>query len=570
MVNQEIAAIFNKMAAYLEMNTDQKSFFRARALKKAAEIIDRFPHDLAADEWHKDEAKLKSIEGIGDKIAQHIKQYVTTGNIPEYESLKNDSPVKLEELLKIQGVGPKKILKLYKELQVIDIQSLEKAAQDNKIADLAGFGKKSQDAILESIKFAILHKDRVLINVAEEQKDLLMDYLKKDKNIKLLEYAGSLRRKRETIGDIDFLACSTSSKETMDYFINYPNTEKVLSNGETKSSLWLKSKIQVDLRLVNEANFGAALQYFTGSKEHNVTLRSIAIDKGYKLSEYGLFKRDNSSLDKEGELIEARSEEKIYNILGLDYVEPELRENTSEFAAARNHTLPNLIDLKDIKGDLHMHTTSSDGQNTVEEMATYCKELGYDYIGITDHFGNLKIANAVDPSRLDSYLKSIKSVNIPGLKIYAGCEVEVDKDGNLEFNDEYLKQLDFVIASIHLSTKMSKEEMTNRIIKTIRNPVVTILGHPTGRLIGTRPSFEFDFQEVFKICREENVALEVNAHPMRLDLPDYLIREAIKAGCKISINTDSHAIKELNNMKYGVYTARRGWCEKKDLLYFSK
>lgn len=565
MVNQQIADIFNNMAAYCEMSEDKNAFFRGRAFKKAAEIVEKFPYDFENPEWSQDINRIKKLEGIGQKTAEHIIEYVETGKIQDYENMKKESPVDLESLLKVQGVGPKTILKLFKQLGVTDIETLKDAAEKGKIAALDGFGAKKEQNILESISFAIRNKDRVSIAIAEAEVDSLLKYLKTDKNITRIEFGGSYRRKKETIGDIDVLISSKDPEASMTHFVNYPQVEKVLGNGDTKSSIWLKSHIQIDIRALPPESFGAALQYFTGNKEHNVKLRNIAISQGYKLSEYGLFKRLKN--DEQGEMVEGADEKKIYERLGLHYVIPELREDRGELEAAKENKLPNVITLKDIKGDLQMHTTNSDGANSIEEMAEKCKSLGYEYMGITDHFGKLKIANAIDPSEFDEYIKSIRTAdeNTKGIKIYASGEIEIDKEGNLEFPQEMLEQLDYVIASVHFSTKMDKTQMTKRIIKALRNPLTKILAHPTGRLIGQRPGFEFDYREVFKVAKEEGVVLEINAHPARLDLNDNLAKLAIDLGCKIAINTDSHAVSELDNMKYGVEVARRAWIEEKDL-----
>jgi len=561
MVNDDLAQIFSNMSAYMEMQSDQKAFFRSRAFRKASEVISKFPYDFADPQWYTDIEKLKKIEGIGQSTAEHIQEYVKTGKIKDYEKMKKESPVKLEELLKIQGIGPKKILKLYKELNVTDIKSLEKIANKGKIATLEGFGEKSQNNILESIKFAIINKDRVSIATAEAIITPLLLYMKQDKNLTKIEPAGSYRRKRETVGDVDILISSKDPKSTMDHFVKYKEVEKVLGHGETKSSIWLKSKIQVDVRLVDVKDFGSALQYFTGNKEHNVKLRNISISKGYKLSEYGLVDR------KTEKPIESEDEKKVYELLVGHYIVPELRENLGEIEAAQANKLPNLITLKDIKGDLQMHTTHSDGINSIEEMAKKGIALGYKYIGITDHFGKLQIANAISEKEFSKYINDIRKADakIKDIKIYASGEIEIDKDGNLEFDKDALRQLDYVIASVHFSTKMAPVDMTKRIIKALKDPLTKILAHPTGRIIGQRPGFEFDYQEVFKVAREENVALEINAHPMRLDLNNELVKMAVDLNCKIIINTDSHSIHEMDYMRYGVDVARRGWLTTKNL-----
>ena len=561
MVNAQIAEILFNMASYIEMESGKNAFFRARALKNAADVLSSFPSDLSSPEWC-DVSKLEKIQGIGKNTAEHIVEFIKTGSVSDYETLKSKSPVKLEELLRIQGIGPKSVLKLYEKLGITDVDSLKKAAIENKISQVDGFGDKKQASILESIEFAITHSGRVSISDAEYEINQLFDFMKSDLNILRIDFAGSLRRRKETIGDIDILVASNDTKETMLHFISYRNVEKILAHGATRSSIWLKSKIQVDIRLVNLDSFGAALQYFTGSKEHNVKLRNVAISKGYKLSEYGLFNRGDLKL-KEG-----KDEKKIYEILVNNYIEPELREDQGEIESATKNSLPNLITLSDIKGDLQMHTTFSDGENSIVEMAKKGIDLGYKYIGITDHFGKLKIANAIDESGFETYLKAIRQADkeTAGIKIFASGEIEIDKNGDLEFKKELLEQLDYVIAAVHFSTKMSKEEMTKRIIKALRNPLVKILAHPTGRLIDQRPGFEFDHQEVLKVAKEENVALEINAHPKRLDLNDKLTRIAIVMGCKVVINTDSHSIREMENMRFGVDVARRAWVQKDSLL----
>lgn len=561
MINQRIAEILNNMAAYCEMSEDRNAFFRARAFKKAAEVVDKFPYDFSDPSWHGDIDRMKKLQGIGERIAIHIKEFAETGQIPEYEQMKKESPVNLEELLRVQGVGPKTILKLYKILGVTDISSLKKAAETGKISELEGFGKKKEQNILESINFAIVNKDRISIAVAEEQINLLQNYLNQDKNIKQIEFGGSYRRRSETIGDIDILIVSKNPEKSIQHFVDYEEVEKILGQGDTKGSIWLKSKIQVDVRVVPEASFGAAIQYFTGNKDHNVKLRNIAISKGYKLSEYGLYKRESD------ELVEGKSEQLIYEKLGLQYPIPELREDLGEIEAAKENKLPTLVTFNDIKGDMQMHTTNSDGANTVEEMAEKAISLGYEYIGITDHFGKLKIANAIDPDEFDDYLKQIRTADekFKNVDIYASGEIEIDNDGNLEFEEEMLKQLDYVIASVHFSTKMDDKTMTNRIITALKHPLTKILAHPTGRLIGQRPGFTFNYQEVFRVAKEEGVALEINAHPARLDLNHELTKLAVDIGCKIIINTDSHSANEMDNMRFGLDVARRGWVEPKNL-----
>lgn len=576
MINDEIAEIIYKMSIYVEMYDDKSSFFQSRALKKGANVISEFPYDFADKEWHSDISKLVKIEGIGKSIANYIQEYVLTGKIEEYEKLKRESPIKLEELLHIQGLGPKKIKRLYSELGVCDLESLKEVASKGLIANLSSFGEKSQQNILDNIEFAIVNKDRISIALADNIIKDIVSYLKEDKNIIQIEPAGSYRRRKETVGDIDILMTSKDSEKSIEHFVNYSNVEKILGQGETKASVWLKQKLQCDLRVVDEKSFGAALQYFTGSKEHNISVRKIAVAKGYKLSEYGLFDR------KTDEVIESKSEEVLYNKLGLEFIEPELRIGDEEVFASKNSfllkhkkisksptlLLPNLIELSDIDKDLHVHTTFSDGKNTVEEMAKEAIRLGYKKLGIADHIGNLVIANSIKKDRFNDYINAIRDANetIKEIEILASAEVEVDVDGNLDFPNELLEKLDYVVAGVHMSNSMSKEKMTKRLITVLKNPLVKILAHPTGRLIMKRPSYEFDVDEVFKVAKNEGVALEINAHPARLDLNAKLVKRALDIGCKIAIDTDAHSTEQLSLMKYGIDVARAGWLTKDDLV----
>ncbi len=565
MINAEIAEIFSNMAVFIQMKNEKNSFFRSRALRTAADSIEKFPFDLSDPGWYKDLKKLEEIEGIGRSTAGYINEYAITGKIQDYENMKSESPIELEELLKIQGVGPKTIIKLYNELGVTDLKTLKDAATSDKISKLEGFGEKSQEKILESIEFAITNKDRINIADAEDIASVLLKYLKLDSNIRNIEAVGSLRRKTETVGDIDILAVSDNPESTMEHFVKYSGTDKILAKGDTKSSIWIKQKIQVDLRIIELKEWGSALQYFTGSKEHNITLRNHAIKLGYKLSEYGLFERDTE------QLVESGSEKEIYKKLKLQYIIPELRENLGEIESAKNNSLPNVVNIKDIKGDLQMHTTFSDGVNSISEMALKGIELGYDYIGITDHFGKLKIANAIDESEFNEYIDAIEKADseINGIKIYKGAEVEIDKNGDLGFDRDLLEKLDFIIGAIHFNTNMEQEEMTQRLLRALDNKLINFIAHPTGRLIGKRKGYEFDYQKVFLKAAKNGIGMEINAHPLRLDLNHNLAKYAKELGCRIIINTDSHSALEMENMRYGVSVARRAWITNEDLLKIS-
>lgn len=560
MINQEVAQIFRNIGNYLDMEEGQNNFFRIRAFNTAAEAVENHPEDIANLNIY----DLKQIKGVGDSTAKDILEYVKNGVIPYYEELKAKSPVKLEELIKIQGMGPKRIKKLYQELGVTDLVSLKLQAEAGNIAKLDGFGEKSQASIIENLEFAIVNKERTRIDNALVIAEAYIDYLKNnDKNIVQINYGGSLRRRNETVGDIDLLVSSKDPISTSKVFVEFPDIEKVLGNGDTKSSVWLKQKIQVDMRVIDDNNFGAALQYFTGSKDHNVRLRKIAIGKGLKLSEYGLVRKSND------EMVVSKTEKEIYEALVNNYVEPELREDGNEIELAINNKLPKLIELSDIKCDLQMHSTHSDGKNTMEEMVLKCIELGYEHMGFTDHFGNLYIANAVKEEGFNAYFDEIielKEKYKNKIKVLAGAEVNIKPNGDLDFTQSYLEKLDFVVASVHSSFKVDLKVATDRYLNVLDNSVVNIIGHPTGRVIGQRPGFEFNYTAVFQKAEEKGIAMEINAHPARQDMPYNLVKMAVAQGCKIQISTDAHSVQDLDLMKYGVFVGRKAGLEVNNLF----
>lgn len=561
MINQEIADIFDKMASYIDLMGGKNAFFKSRAFRKASEVVASLPIDLDDEKFVKHPQMLVAMEGIGTSIANHIVEYIQNRRIEDYERFKKECPVDLEGLLQVQGLGPKKILKLYKTLDVKNLEELKEAAETGKIAQLDGFGEKSQQNILESISFAITNKDRKPYFLVEPIVNGYIEYMKTDPNLVKIEALGSFRRRKDMIGDIDFLVISLNSEKTMEYFRNYSQVDKVLGSGDTKSSVWLKSKIQADIRVVPENSWGAASQYFTGNKDHNVKLRNIAISKGYKLSEYSLSDR------KTNEIIESKSEKHIYEKIGLEYVIPELRENNGEVELAVKKNLPKVIELSDITGDLHTHTQYSDGNNSILEMVNAAKTKGYEYIGISDHLG-LAIAGGIPKENFKKYLTDIRNADseIDGIKIYAGAECEVNKDGEYAYPEEFLAELDYVIAGVHLGTKMDPDSMTKRLENVIKNPLTKIIAHPTGRILGQRPSYEYDYEYIFELCAKQNVILEINSDPHRLDLNDKLVRTALRFNCKIAINTDAHSIEGLDNMRYGVNIAKRGWLTKNNLF----
>lgn len=573
MKNKEVAELLNDIADVLEIKGEL--VFKIRAYRKAALVIDSLSEDI--EEINK-KGKLDDIPGVGKGIEKKIKEFLETGHSNYFEKLKKQTPVDIEELGKVEGLGPKTILKLYKKLEVKNLKDLEKAAKQGKIQRIEGLGPTVEKNILKGIDFARVSGKRQILGytlfTAEEIKEKLVAL----KEVNKVEIAGSLRRRKETIGDVDILVSSKKPGKVMDFFTSMKDIGRVLAKGTTKSTIQMHDGLQVDLRLIDDNKFGSALLYFTGSKEHNIVLRKIAIKKRMKLSEYGVF-------DKTGKVLASKTEIDCYKKLGLPYIEPEIRENEGEIEAALKGKLPKLIGYNDIKGDLQMHTKWSDGDNTIQEMALAAKKLGHEYICLTDHTGNLIIANALDKKRIIKQGKEISKVNkilekqsfsgrrkskafsseIDNFKVLQGVEVNIKADGNLDMKNSVLKELDVVVASIHSGFKNSKEKITKRIIKAMENENVDIIAHPTGRLINKRPAYDMDFEKVFSKAKETKTLMEINSFPDRLDLKDVHVRAAIKAGVKLVISTDAHHIDHLQFIKFGIATARRGWAEKKDI-----
>ena len=508
------------------------------------------------------EDKLLEIDGIGDALAKKITEYITTGKLEYFEKLKKEIPESLLKLLDIQSLGPKKVAVVYQKLGITNVEQLRKACIEGKLRDLDGFGEITERNILRGIKLLEKTSGRVLLNVAYMNGNNYVNYLKKCKKIKRISIAGSLRRMKETIGDIDILCSSDSPEDVMDFFVKYEDVDKVLMKGPTKSSVILTDNIQVDLRVVTDESFGAALQYFTGSKEHNVTMRSIAIKKGFKLNEYGLFKKDTDKL------VLGKNEEDIYKNLGLEYIDPELRENRGEVAVAKKKNLPKLIKYNDVLGDFHIHSTWSDGNDNIETIAKAANSFGYHYIGITDHSQSLYVANGLSEDKIDKKIEEIERINknFKDLKILCGTECDIKSDGSLDYSNKILKKFDFVYIGIHTAFKMNKKEMTNRIVSGMQNENVHFLAHPTGGLIGRRDPYEVDIEQIMDVAKDTDTYLEINAFPDRLDLNDYNIKVAKEKKVKFVIGTDSHSVLNLSFMKFGIATARRGWLEKKDII----
>lgn len=567
MFNQELAKIFFEMAQYLDMEENGVPF-KSIALKKAAGNLETLSEDVE-DIYKKGELKaLMEIPGIGEGIAKKIEEYLKTGKIKELKALKKKTPVDLEELIGIEGLGPRKVKILYQKLGVKNIKDLEKAAKIHKIAPLFGFGEKTEQNILEGIEFVKRDKGHFLLGEILPKAEEICEKLKKLKEVIKVSPAGSVRRRKEMIGDVDFLAASDKPNKIMDFFVSLPSVVKIWGKGATKTSVRTKDGFDMDIRIVPKKSYGAALQYFTGSKEHNIALRKIAIAQGLKLNEYGLF--------RDSKMIAGENEEEVYKKLGLEWIPSELRENTGEIEAAQKRKLPKLIELKDIKGDLHCHSHWGEGKDVglqmIEQYARLAMERGYEYIGISDHTKFLHIEHGLDENKLAEQRREIDYLNIKyqrsnvKFRILRGCEANIMADGSIDISDEALAKLDYVIAGVHSQMKMLKNEMTERIIRAMKNPNVDIISHPTGRILKQREEYEIDFDKILKVAKETKTILEINASPVRLDLNDKNIRKAKNAGVKMIINSDAHQKEQMSFIKYGVNQVRRGWAEKGDIV----
>lgn len=559
MQNHNISKIFYEIADFLEAD---KISFKPFAYRKAAESIDSLKEDVFDIYKVGGKNALMEISGVGENIANHIEEYLKSGKIKIYQQYKKKLPLKIDELTRVEGLGMRKIKTLYEKLGIKNLKDLEKAAKTGKIASLFGFGKKTEENILQGIEFQKHNKGRMLLGEILPLAEDVLEKLKSLKEVEQISLAGSLRRRKETIGDVDILVVSKKPKKVMDFFVSMPEVKKVLAKGETKTSVYTKTGFDIDLRVVKKDSYGSALQYFTGSKEHNIAVRKIAIAKGLKLSEYGLFKGEKQ--------VAGRTEEQIYKALKMQFPAPEIREDQGEVQVALKNNLPQLVELRDIKGDLHCHSNWDGGENSLEEMAGAAIVKGYDYIGISDHTKFLKIENGLDEKKLLKQHEAIKEINKKfekqNFKILHGCEVNILKDGSVDIKDEVLEKLDYVIAGVHSNFKMSKDEMTKRLITAIKNPNIDIIAHPTGRLISRREEYQLDFDKILEVAKETGTILEINSSTLRLDLRGIYIRRAKEMGVKMIINTDSHHKDQLDLIKYGVSQARRGWAEKNDII----
>lgn len=556
--NSEIVDNFRLMADLLSIKGDNP--FRIKAYRNAAQTVSNLSDNL--NDMVKNNQDLTKLEGIGKELSEKIEEMVKDGKISALERLKDEISPEVAEMLKIAGLGPERVKTIYNELDVKNLNELKEAADKNEISKLSGLGVKTENKIIEDIKKRDEKgkQKRILFYRGEEIVKPLKKYLSQLDEINRVEIAGSYRRRKETIGDLDILVCVNNSSKIMKYFNNYEDVSKILSSGETKSTVILNNGIQVDLRLIKEESYGSALQYFTGSKEHSVKLRKISQEKGFKINEYGIFHKE--------ERIGGKKEKDIYEVLDIPYIEPELRENRGELDINSKNDLPDLIKINDIKGDLQMHTDATDGRNSMEEMIEAAIKKGYEYIAITDHSKRVTVAQGLDETGVKKQIEKINKMNkkYDTIKIFKSLEVDILKDGNLDLSEEILSQLDIRVCSIHYNTNLSREDQTQRMIKAIENPFCDIIAHPTGRIIGKRSSYDIDLDKIMESAKENDCILEINAQPDRLDLSDKYIKKAVDMNVKLVISTDAHSTIGLNNIKYGVYQARRGWCEVDDVV----
>ncbi len=556
--NREIADILYEVADDLEIKGEGLPY-KPRAYRRAAQSIETLPEDITK---LYEENRLTEIPGVGVSIAEKIREIIETGHLKYLEELEKKLPQGLRDLMKIEGLGPKRALKLYEALKIKSIGDLEAAARSGKIRELEEFGEKTEKNILDAIELYRRAHERFLLGFALPIALDAEKRLKGFKQIEKISLAGSIRRRKETVHDIDILAASGKPRDVVDFFTKMPGVKRVLAKGDTKSTVLLANSLRMDIRVVQKESFGSALQYLTGSKEHNIKLRDLALGRNMKLSEYGLFDKNK------GKKIAGETEEGVYKALGLQYIEPELRENMGEIEAAQKGKLPKLIQYNEIKGDLHVHSNRSEGANTMEEMAATAKSMGYEYTAMTDHTRSLKIARGMTDNKLKEQIKEIDRINqrLEEFTILKGVEANIDADGKIDVPNNILKDLDIVLASIHSGFKQSKEKITGRILSAMHNDYVNVIAHPTGRLLTRRAGYEIDLPKVFEEASKLGVFMEINAFPDRLDLSDVNCFNARKHGVKFSIGTDAHSKDHLRFMEFGVSMARRGWLEKKDVI----
>ncbi|QYJ16713.1 DNA polymerase/3'-5' exonuclease PolX [Rubrobacter xylanophilus DSM 9941] len=553
--NAEIAAILHEVADLLEIEGENP--FRVRAYREAARTVENHPRSLA--EMAGEGEDLTRLPGIGEDLAGKIREIVRTGTLRQTEELRERVPPGLRSLLGVPGLGPRRVRELHRRLGITSAAELERAAREGKVRRLPGFGEKTERNILEALSRGEAPR-RLRLASAEPAARALEKHLRGCTAVREVVVAGSFRRRKETVGDLDVVACSQDGRRVVEHFVAFGGVERVVSRGGTRSSVVLKDGLEVDLRVVPEESFGAALLYFTGAQPHHVALRDMALQKKLKLNEYGLFRGE--------ERVAGRTEAEVYGALGLRYIEPELREHRGEIEAASEDALPELLTREDIRGDLHSHTTATDGRNSLEEMARAAEERGYEYLAITDHSRRLRVARGLDERRLREQMEQIDRLNeeLEGITLLKGAEVDILEDGSLDLPDGVLRELDVVICSVHHKLRLPEREQTRRVLRALDNPHVNILAHPTGRLIGRREPCELDVERVMEVARERGCILELNANPERLDLNDAHCRLAKEMGVRIAVSTDAHGTNDLANIRFGVGQARRGWLEREDVV----
>jgi DNA polymerase (family 10) len=555
MKNKELADLFEKMADILEFENENP--FKISAYRRASRVLGDLTQDIKEIA---ETGELKKVPGIGEGMAQKIEEYLKTGKISKYEEVKKGITDELIAMMEIPGMGPKTLAMIHKEKGISNLSELEKAIENGSLIGLPGMGEKKAENIKRGIDLLKASKGRMNLGVAFPLAKRIVETLREKTGSKKIEWAGSLRRMRENIGDIDILATGSNHEKIVHAFTHLPEVKEVLASGETKASVIVEGGVQIDIRVVEEDSYGAALQYFTGSKGHNIHLRGIAKAKGIKINEYGVFKGEKK--------IGGKEEKDVYKILGMDWIEPELREDRGEIEAAQKGKLPKLIQEPEIKGDLHVHSKWSDGTSSIEEIAKAAQKWGYQYVAICDHSKSLKIAHGLDETRLLKQIEEIDHINekLKGFQVLKGTEVDILMDGKIDHPDKLLSRLDFVVAAVHSGFKQEKEKMTKRIVRALENPLVHCLAHPTGRLLGARAPYEVDIDEVMEAAKKYGKVLEINATFERLDLDDIHCMKAKEMGIRMAIGTDSHHTDQLWMISLGVAVGRRGWLESQNLL----
>jgi DNA polymerase (family 10) len=557
MDNQGVAAIFYEIADLLDL---QGVAFKPAAYRRAARNIESMEEDINN---MASEGKVKDIAGVGEAMAKKIDEMLNTGKLRYLEELRSQLPEGLLDVLRVPDVGPKTAIVLYKELGIASLQQLKEAAVAKRLRGLKGLGEKTEQRILQGIDTLEAKGKRTLLGEALPVAEEYVEHLRASQKLDEISIAGSLRRGKETVGDIDILVGDDEPSAIMESFVAYPKVSEILMKGPTKSTVRLKNGLQVDIRAVETKSYGAALCYLTGSKEHNVYMRKVGIEMGLKLNEYGLFERDS------GKMVAGATEEEVYEALGFRYIDPELREDSGEFAASKEGRLPKLVRHDEVRGDFHVHTEWSDGSNTIQQVVDSATKRGYEFVTITDHSQSLKIAGGLSPENLRKQIAEVRKADSAAggrLRVLAGTEVDIKSDGSLDFPKTLLKDLDVVVASVHSRFKMDKDEMTKRVVAAVESGTIDILGHPTGRLIGERTGYQLDLQKIFEAARASGVSMEINSFPNRLDLGDIDCRTAKEAGVRMAIGTDAHHVDQMGFIRLGVITARRGWLEAKDVL----